>query len=88
MISVILDLFMNRYTMKVGDKVKVYMTSENVEKGVCSATYAAACVKHNGGEVGSVFEISKMSPGYAVVLFPAGYMLMKMDQLEVISECG
>jgi hypothetical protein len=72
--------------MQVGDKVKVYMTSENVEEGVCPATYAAACVKHNGGKIGSVFEISKISPGYAVVLFPAGYMMMKMEQLEVISE--
>ena len=86
MISVILDLFMNRYTMKVGDKVKVYMTSENVEKGVCPTTYASACVKHNGGEVGSVLEISKMSPGYVIVHFPSGYKLMKIDQLAVVNE--
>ena len=71
--------------MKVGDRVKVYITSENVEKGVCATTYATACVKHNGGEVGSVIEISKLSIGYAVVHFPAGYMMMKMEQLEVIA---
>ena len=73
--------------MKVGDKVKVYMTSENVEMGVCPETYAAACEKHNGGPIGSVIEISKISDGYAVVHFPSGYMMMKMDQLEVINEC-
>ena len=74
--------------MKVGDRVKVYMTSENVEEGVCPTTYAAACEEHNGGPIGSVIEISKISDGYAVVHFPSGYMMMKMEQLEVISESG
>ena len=72
--------------MKVGDKVKVYITSKNVEEGVCPEVYEAACVKHNGGDIGSIIEISKMSPDYAIVRFPSGYKMMKVDQLEVVSE--
>ncbi len=76
----------NRCSMKVGDKVKVYMTSENVEEGVCPTTYAADLEEHHGGPSGHVIEITEISDGYATVKFPSGYQMMKMEQLEVISE--
>ena len=72
--------------MKVGDLVKVYITSENVEEGVCPTTYAASLEEHHGGPVGRVVAISKISTGYAVINFPVGWMMMNMEQLEVISE--
>ena len=72
--------------MQVGDTVKVYITSENVEKGVCPTTYAASLEEHHGGPIGRVVDVSKISIGYAVINFPIGWMMMKMDQLEVINE--